>query len=101
MLQLFVKIDNLRHTKTYSHRTSGVFPGSCEAKSSLIIRMKRSGAVLEYDCDECDRQFTTKQGRNRHKTMTHTKAKENNKKEEVLKRTIVLNVPTAAGRNGL
>ena len=49
--------------------------------------MKASGAVLDFDCDECDRKFTTKQGRNRHKTMTHTKPRENNKKVDVLKRT--------------
>ena len=76
----------LKAHKTYSHRTSGVFPGSCEAKSSLIIRMKGFGNGLEYDCDECERKFTTKQGRTRHKTMTHTKVKENKKQEEVLKR---------------
>jgi hypothetical protein len=34
-----------------------------------------SGAKVEFECDECDRKFTTKQGRNRHKTMTHTKKK--------------------------
>ena len=48
--------------------------------------MKRSVVVLEFECDECDRKFSTKQGRNRHKTMTHTKPRENNKKEDVLKR---------------
>ena len=45
-----------------------------------------SGAKVEFECDECDRKFTTKQGRSRHKTMTHTK-KENKKKEEMMKRT--------------
>ena len=45
-----------------------------------------SGAKVEFECDECDRKFTTKQGRNRHKTMTHTR-KENKKKEEIIKRT--------------
>ena len=44
-----------------------------------------SGEKVEYDCDECERKFTTKQGRSRHKTMTHTR-KENLKKEEVMKR---------------
>ena len=45
-----------------------------------------SGAKAEFECDECERKFNTKQGRNRHKTMTHTK-KENKKKEEMTKRT--------------
>ena len=45
-----------------------------------------SGAKVEFECDECNRKFTTKQGRNRHKTMTHTR-KENKKKEEMIKRT--------------
>ena len=39
-----------------------------------------SGERVEYNCDECERKFTTKQGRSRHKTMTHTR-KENVKKE--------------------
>ena len=32
-----------------------------------------SGAKIEFECDECGRRFTTKQGRTRHKTMTHKK----------------------------
>ena len=27
-----------------------------------------SGAEMKFECDECDRKFTTKQGRSRHKT---------------------------------
>ena len=49
--------------------------------------MKASGAVLDFECDECERKFSTKQGRTRHKTMTHTKPRENNKKVDALKRT--------------
>ena len=41
-----------------------------------------SGAKLEFECDECERSFTTKQGRSRHKTVTH----KNEKKEELMKR---------------
>ena len=43
-----------------------------------------SGASLNLECDECDRKFTTKQGRNRHKTVGHKK--ENEKRDEVMKR---------------
>ena len=43
-----------------------------------------SGAKVEFECDECERKFTTKQGRSRHKTITHKKEKE--KKEELMKR---------------
>ena len=46
-----------------------------------------SGANVDFECDECDRRFKTKQGRSRHKTMTHKKGKENEKKEEIMKRT--------------
>ena len=42
------------------------------------------GASLNFECDECDRKFTTKQGMNRHKTVTHKKV--NEKKEEIMKR---------------
>ena len=42
-----------------------------------------SGALVSFECDECERTFTTKQGRTRHKTVTHKK--ENVKKEEMLK----------------
>ena len=38
-----------------------------------------SGAEMKFECDECDRKFTTKQGRSRHKTGTH-------KKENMIKR---------------
>ena len=41
-----------------------------------------SGAKIEFECDECDRKFTTKPGRTRHKTVTHTK----NKNKEIVKR---------------
>ena len=44
-----------------------------------------SGAKVEFECDECDRIFTTKSGRSRHKTVTHKK--ETEKKEELMKRT--------------
>ena len=44
-----------------------------------------SGAKEEFYCDECDRTFTTKSGRNRHKTVTHKKEKE--KKDDMMKRT--------------
>ena len=44
-----------------------------------------SGAKVDFECDECERKFTTKPGRNRHKTVTHKK--ENEKKEELMKRT--------------
>ena len=43
-----------------------------------------SGALVSFECDECERTFTTKQGRTRHKTVTHKK--ENVKREEMLKR---------------
>ena len=43
-----------------------------------------SGASLDFECDECERKFTTKQERNIHKTMTHKK--ENEKKEDIMKR---------------
>ena len=42
------------------------------------------GASLNFECNECDRKFTTKQGMNRHKTVAHKK--ENDKKEEMMKR---------------
>ena len=45
------------------------------------------GAKVEFNCDECERTFTTKQGRNRHKTMTHTRQKEKKEKENQMKRT--------------
>ena len=32
-----------------------------------------SGAKIEFECDECERKFTTKPGRTRHKTVTHSK----------------------------
>ena len=38
-----------------------------------------SGAKVDFECDECERKFTTKPLRNRHKTVTHKK--ENEKKE--------------------
>ena len=43
-----------------------------------------SGAWVEFNCDECDRKFTTKQGRNLHKTVIHKKTKD--KKEDIIKR---------------
>ena len=43
-----------------------------------------SGAKVEFECDECERKFTTKQGRSLHKTVTHKKEKE--KKGEMIKR---------------
>ena len=43
-----------------------------------------SGAIVEFECDECERKFTTKQGRSRHKTVTHKKEIE--RKEELMKR---------------
>ena len=43
------------------------------------------GAKEEFYCDECDRIFKTKSGRNRHKTVTHKKEKE--KKDDMMKRT--------------
>jgi hypothetical protein len=43
-----------------------------------------SGAKEEFACDECDRIFSTKSGRSRHKSTTHKK--DNVKKEEIMKR---------------
>ena len=42
-----------------------------------------------FECDECDRKFTTKQGKNMHKTKTHTK-----QKDEAMKRARSLHEKT-------
>ena len=48
-------------------------------------KMHCNDAKVEFACDECDRKFTTKSGRSRHKSTTHRK--ETVKKEDIMKRT--------------